>query len=107
MVYFMLYPMIAFTLNKINKLEQNMIEDDHHVESDVPQVKFVRLFLIRRFTMGVMANILVFTTVTFLQPTLSLHLTEHYHYQPMFIGFSFAVPTLIYAASSPLVYLLT
>ena len=49
---------------------------------------------------------LVYVAITFLQPILALHL-ETFGYTPIFIGFSFAVPTLIYASTSPLVYVLT
>ena len=48
----------------------------------------------------------MYTSITFLQPTLALHL-EQFGYTAIFIGFSFAIPTLIYAASSPLIYVLT
>jgi len=37
---------------------------------------------------------------------LALHL-EQFGYTPVFIGFSFAIPTLVYAATSPLIYILT
>lgn len=35
-----------------------------------------------------------------------MHL-ESYGYTPVFIGFTFAVPTLIYASTTPLIYILT
>lgn len=49
---------------------------------------------------------LVYGTITSLQPTLALHL-EKFGYTAVFIGFSFAIPTLVYAATSPLIYVLT
>lgn len=49
---------------------------------------------------------MIYGTVTSLQPTLALHL-ETFGYTAVFIGFSFAIPTLIYAATSPLIYILT
>lgn len=52
------------------------------------------------------SQILVYWTFTQLQPTLALHL-ESYGYSGAFIGFSFAIPTLIYASTSPLIYILT
>jgi MFS family permease len=45
-------------------------------------------------------------TITSLQPILALHL-ERYGYTAVFIGFSFAIPTLVYASTTPLIYLLT
>ena len=41
-----------------------------------------------------------------MQPTLALHLQE-YGYEAVFIGFSFAIPTLIYASTTPIVYVIT
>ena len=41
-----------------------------------------------------------------MQPTLALHL-EQFGYTAVFIGFSFAIPTLVYASTSPLIYILT
>lgn len=49
---------------------------------------------------------MVYMTVTFLQPTLAVKLHDS-GYSEVFIGASFAIPTLIYAASSPLIYMLT
>lgn len=37
---------------------------------------------------------------------MALHL-EKFGYEAVFIGFSFAIPTLIYASTSPLIYILT
>ena len=59
-----------------------------------------------RFTLGLVSQIMVYGSITFLQPTLALHL-ERYGYKAVFIGFSFAIPTLIYAATSPLIYVMT
>ena len=59
-----------------------------------------------RFTMGLVSQIMVYGSITFLQPTLALHL-ERYGYKAVFIGFSFAIPTLIYASTSPLIYVMT
>ena len=61
---------------------------------------------IGRFTFGLISQVLVFCTITSLQPTLALHL-ESFGYTPVFIGFTFAVPTLIYASTTPLIYILT
>jgi MFS family permease len=63
-------------------------------------------FLKPRFTLGLVSQIMVYGAITFLQPTLALHL-ERYGYTAVFIGFSFAIPTLIYAATSPLIYIMT
>jgi MFS family permease len=45
-------------------------------------------------------------TVTFLQPTLAIHLTS-FGYQELFVGLSFALPTLIYAITCSFIYKLT
>ena len=39
-------------------------------------------------------------------PIMALHL-EEFGYHTLFIGFSFAIPTLIYASTAPMIYLLT
>jgi len=49
---------------------------------------------------------MVYMTVTFLQPTLAVKLKDA-GYGEVVIGASFAIPTLIYAFSSPLIYNLT
>lgn len=64
------------------------------------------LLRVPRFTFGLISQILVYASITSLQPTLALHL-EQFGYTAVFIGFSFAIPTLIYAATSPLIYVLT
>jgi len=69
-------------------------------------VRYCKLFQVARFTLGIISQILVYTTATYLQPTLAIHLIS-YGYKGLFIGMSFAIPTLIYAASSPLIYVMT
>jgi hypothetical protein len=63
-------------------------------------------FRIPRFLFGMISQILIFGTATFLQPTLALTL-QSFGYHAVFIGFSFALPTLLYAATSPFIFLLT
>lgn len=78
MIYFLMYPMIAVTLNRIYIMEKNKeleaaeaatnlldIENDDGTSTG-KQVTFLSLFLIPRFLMGVISQIMVFTTVTFL-----------------------------------------
>lgn len=69
-------------------------------------MKFSGLFFIPRFFMGVLSQVMVFMTVTFLQPTLAVKLKDA-GFGEVMIGASFAIPTLIYAFSSPLIYNLT
>jgi MFS family permease len=69
-------------------------------------VKASQLIKVPRFAFGLISQILIYGTITSLQPTLALHL-ETFGYTAVFIGFSFAIPTLIYAATSPLIYILT
>jgi MFS family permease len=56
--------------------------------------------------MGVLSQIMVFMTVTFLQPTLAVKLKDA-GFGEIVIGTCFAIPTLIYAFSSPLIYTMT
>ncbi len=69
-------------------------------------MRYSKLFSVARFTLGVISQVLVYTTATYLQPTLAIHLTS-YGYKGLFIGMSFAIPTLIYAVSSPMIFVLT
>jgi MFS family permease len=102
-----MYPMISYTLAKIHESEQmspkKSVEDLSKVGHEI---SFKKLFLLPRFTFGAISQILVYCSVTFIQPTLALHL-EQFGYTPVFIGFSFAIPTLLYAATSPLIFLMT
>lgn len=63
-------------------------------------------FWYSRFSLGLISQVMVYGSITFLQPTLALQL-ERYGYTGVFIGFSFAIPTLIYASTSPLIYIMT
>lgn len=107
--YFLMYPLIAYTLAKISaeekKLSPRKLKDSNR-EEDHPQITTKHLFKEPRFVFGLISQIVVYSAITFLQPTLALHL-EKFGYHATFIGFSFAVPTMIYAATAPLVYLLT
>ncbi len=103
-----MYPLIAFTLATIQETEAQNKANHINEFSDAKQegFNFWTLAKIGRFTFGLISQVLVFTTITSLQPTLALHL-ESFGYTPVFIGFTFAVPTLIYASTTPLIYILT
>jgi len=109
--YLCLYPLIAYTLIHINDKERETPQKESEVRNpEISEehtiVKVSKLCLIPRFLMGVASQVMVYSSVTFLQPILALHL-EKFGYTASFIGLSFAIPTLIYAATSPLVYVLT
>jgi hypothetical protein len=114
-LYFMCYPLIAYTLAKIAEVEGQSPEkgqkssDEVEFEQTTPEfenVEISKLMRIPRFSLGLVSQVLVYGAVTFLQPTLALHL-ETFGYKAVFIGFSFAIPTLIYASTSPLIYVMT
>ena len=67
------------------------------------EVSYKLLFKLPRFVFGVISQILVYMTVTFLQPTLALHLTS-YGYKELFVGLSFALPTIVYAVTCSFIY---
>lgn len=87
-MYFLLYPLIVVSLKKINELETNLInkqlKEKENEDPDTPhldhsaefEVKYSLLFKLPRFALGCISQVLVYMTVTFLQPTLAIHLTS-------------------------------
>ncbi len=59
-----------------------------------------------RFLFATIAQVILYMSVCFLQPTLALYL-ESFGYGGLYIGLCFAIPTLIYAATTPLTYLIS
>lgn len=59
-----------------------------------------------RFFFALGSQILVTASIQFLAPSFAVHM-QKYGFSPAFIGLCFAVPGIIYAALSPLMYLLT
>lgn len=105
-MYFALYPLIAYSLSRIQAVEEESPKKQPLITDTEKTFNMPKLFLVPRFTFGLISQVIVYSAVTFLQPILSLHL-EEFGYQAVFIGFSFAIPTLIYASTSPLIYILT
>ena len=85
-----------------------MIENQNHglVEDQQRDIKYTKLFVLPRFTLGVIAQILVYLGITYLHSLLSLHL-DKYGFNTVWIGVFFALPDVIYAATSALVFLMT
>ncbi len=69
-------------------------------------MKYSLLFKLPRFALGCISQVLVYMTVTFLQPTLAIHLTS-FGYQELFVGLSFALPTIVYTITCSMIYKLT
>lgn len=72
----MMYPLIAFTLSKIVEVERSPTKpssaERHEDDSTVFSLK--KLFSVPRFTFGLISQVIVYAAVTYLQPTLALHL---------------------------------
>lgn len=66
----------------------------------------MHLVSIPRFIFGLGSQILVTSSIQFFAPTYSVHMVK-YGFSPAFIGLSFAVPGVIYAGLSPIMYLFT
>lgn len=87
--------------------EQEEHKDSPHINhSPEFEVKYSLLFKLPRFALGCISQVLVYMTVTFLQPTLAIHLTS-FGYQELFVGLSFALPTIVYAITCSFIYKLT
>mmetsp|Transcript_23369 Transcript_23369/g.31307 ORF Transcript_23369/g.31307 Transcript_23369/m.31307 type:complete len:236 (+) Transcript_23369:601-1308(+) len=70
------------------------------------EIRITHLLCIARFFFGLVSQVLVTSSIQFMAPAFSVHMSK-YGFSPAFIGFCFAVPGLIYAALSPLMYLFT
>jgi len=101
LIYLLIYPLISYTLIRVKYSELG-----HKREVQKQEVSTLRLFLNVRFFFGCFSQILVYASITYLQPILALHL-QMFGYTGSFIGLCFAIPTLIYASTAPLVFLLT
>ena len=100
-LYFLMYPLLSYTLVRIK------YSDISHVrQANKSEVSTFTLLSNVRFFFGCFSQILVYASITYLQPILALHL-QMFGYSGSFIGLCFAIPTLIYAATAPLVFLIT
>ena len=70
------------------------------------EISIMHLLCIARFLFGLISQVLVTASIQFMAPAFSVHMSK-YGFSPAFIGFCFAVPGVIYAALSPLMYLFT
>ena len=70
------------------------------------KVSILRMFTVPRFLFGIGSQILIAATLQFLAPVLGLHLNM-YGFTPEFVSLCFCIPSLIYAASSPFLFLIT
>jgi predicted MFS family arabinose efflux permease len=57
------------------------------------------------FVFGLLAQIIVYGSLGFLSPTLSLHLLSYEGYDEFWIGVYFSVPAVIYIVNTPMVSL--
>ncbi|TNV80419.1 hypothetical protein FGO68_gene16987 [Halteria grandinella] len=112
-VYFLMYPMIAVTLNKIYQIENNQELERNELPQAIMdtrgvnvQVKFTRLFMIPCFITGFLSLVIVYITIKFRLPTLAVKFKDA-GYGENAIFASFAIPTLITFFSRLLVYKLT
>ena len=69
-------------------------------------IQITVLLRIVRFFFAFLSQILVTACLQFLAPSFAVHM-QRYGFSPAFIGLCFAVPGIIYAALSPLMYLMT
>jgi len=55
------------------------------------------------FVFGLLAQILIYGSIGFLSPTMSLHLMEYEGFDEFWIGVYFGVPAIIYILNTPMV----
>ena len=116
----MTYPFCVYVLWNARKrrLEKeitiaNLVGSDHEFSDKEgsasrrnDEISLGHLLCIPRFIFGLISQILVTSSIQFMAPSYSVHMIK-YGFTPAFIGMSFAVPGVIYAALSPLMYLFT
>jgi len=73
---------------------------------ETDEIELSHLLCIPRFFFGLVSQVLVSSSIQFMAPAFSVHMSK-YGFSPVFIGCCFAVPGVIYAALSPLMYLFT
>ena len=101
--YFVMYPLIMVVLFKLRKFENESPPKEKHDKDKVSQL---RLLLNARFFFGMSSQITIFIALTFLMPTLAVHLQE-LGFPDYFGGVCFAIPTFAYVVASTFVYKLT
>jgi len=112
-IFFILcFPFVAYQL--VKQKRENAVIEENRAKSftgseDLIQynkVSILRMFTVPRFLFGIGSQILIAATLQFLAPVLGLHLTM-YGFTPEFVSLCFCIPSLIYAASSPFLFLIT
>jgi hypothetical protein len=66
----------------------------------------MKLLTNARFLFGLKSQLVVYMGLTFLMPTLAVHLKK-FGYSTVYIGFCFGIPTLCYALSSTFIFKFT
>lgn len=115
-LYAVAFPFCTFVLWKERRQrmakEANLSESardspvKQNKESNYDEISFYRLCSNMRFLFGLISQIVVTSSIQFMAPSLAVHLRK-YGFSPAFIGVCFAVPGIIYAALSPIMYLFT
>lgn len=92
LLYLMCYPMIV---KSVQNIEESDVNEDVELDKKLGDIK---LSLIPRFTFGLISQTVALIVITFVQPILSLHLSE-FGYGILIIALGFTLPTLFYAAA--------
>lgn len=110
-IYVLTSPIVIYNLHKAKTDRVNLRDcpsSEHEkqgLETYNP-ISIMKMFTSPRFVFGICSQSIVTGSISFLAPSLSLHL-QMFGYTPNFIAISFCIPSLLYAALSPFVYLLT
>ena len=109
-IYLAFYPCIVGALYSYNKqkemVEARMNKPNSDDEEKKDQVKVSALIKHPRFLFGLFSQMILLMSIQYLAPTLAIHL-HHFGYSAIVIGFSYAIPAILYACTCPFIYLLT
>ena len=110
--FILCFPLVAYQLAQQKReskiIEENKAKSFTSTETLIQysRISVLKMFTVPRFLFGIGSQIIIAATLQFLAPTLGLQLSL-YGYTPEFVSLCFCIPSLIYAASSPFLFLVT
>lgn len=93
---------IGKPINEVSETEEENNNWSPQIASKVP-VTFGKLLLVPLFVFGLLAQIIIYGSVAFFGPVMSLHLLTYEGFDEFWVGIYFGVPAIIYILNTPLV----